>query len=161
MTTEKIETINLLVGTSGSSSTMRENLPVLSLGDEKYKLLTSPGLVLGLAKDDEVKYVANTGEFELLRRGRNVCVQVFHDPGIETIIEELITRVTTQLKGTLDGQSEKFVVFTVPIETGFGDIETVMNDFVAESGICEWYFGNVYGEDGETPLDWWMDEPVK
>ena len=161
MSTKNIETINLLVGVAGSSNTMRENLPVLPLGDNKYKLLTSPGLVLGLAKDDELKYFADTGAFDLLRRGRNVCVQVFHDPGNEAIIEELIMRVTTQLKGSLDGQSEKFVVFTVPIETGFGDIERVMNDFVAESKICEWYFGNVYAEDGETPLDWWMDESVK
>ena len=158
MSTENIETINLLVGELGSSNTMRENLPVLPLGDNKYKLLTSPGLVLGLAKDDELRYYADTGAFDLLKRGRNVCVQVFHDPGHESKIEELITRATVQLHATLDGQSDKFVVFSVPIETGFGDIEDLLNNFVAESGICEWYFGNVYGTDGQTPLDWWMDE---
>lgn len=46
-------------------------------------------------------------------------------------------------------------MFTVPVRAGFERIERVMADAVASHPDCEWYFGNVYAEDGVTQLGWW------
>jgi hypothetical protein len=46
------------------------------------------------------------------------------------------------LGGTFDG-------------TTFSAIEAVFNRFLEEHPESEWYYGNVYADDGVTPLGWW------
>ncbi len=151
-----MDTINLYVGNSSSGERVYENLPVVALGDGKYKLLASPGLVLGVAKDDEIKHFAESGEFELLSRGRNLCIQIYTSQNASKSVDALAARITGELKGTLDGRTDKQVVFSIPVESGFGAVEDILNAFVDQNPDCEWYYGNVYdNEDGETPLNWW------
>lgn len=153
-----MDTINLYAGDAASGEPVYENLPVLPLSDDRYRLLASPGLVMGVTKDDEIQFLPETGDFELLSRGQNLCIQVFlpREPVAE--IETLITRVVHNLAGSHDGQTEQQLVFSVPIETGFAAVEQVLNGYVADNPGCEWYYGNVYDkEDGVTPLNWWCN----
>ena len=41
---------------------------------------------------------------------------------------------------------------TIPMSAGFGAIEEVMAEAVKTFEDFEWYYGNVYEEDGRTPL---------
>lgn len=153
-----MDTINLYAGDAANGEPVYENLPVLSLSDDRYRLLASPGLVMGVAKDDEIRFLPETGDFDLLSRGRNLCIQVFLPQESVAEIETLITRVIHDLAGSHDGQTDRQLVFSVPVETGFAAVEQVLNGYVADNPDCEWYYGNVYdNEDGVTPLNWWLD----
>jgi hypothetical protein len=59
------------------------------------------------------------------------------------------------LGGWLDGRAPNLTVFTIPVSVGFPEVERVLNDFVGQHSGTEWYFANVYDEDGVTPLNWW------
>ncbi len=151
-----MDTINLYVGDSSSGERVFEQLPVHQLGKNEYQLLASPGLVLGLAKDDKIKYLPDSCEFQIIERGRNLCIQLYFPPKSEEYIDSLIQRVRNELNGTIDGMTKKQAVFSIPVEAGFGAVEAMMDEFISKSPDSEWYYGNVYdAEDGETPLGWW------
>jgi hypothetical protein len=45
-------------------------------------------------------------------------------------------------------------VWTIPIAAGFKPIERVMAAAVARAPASDWWYGNVYDENGK-PLLWW------
>ena len=150
------KTIRIYAGDSSDGSPVFEELPVAETDPGVYCLLSSPGLVLGVARGDLIRLDSGDGRFELIRRGGNICIQLYVTPAMEKSVGELITRVTEDLDGTLDGRTPKQVVFSVPSSSGFDAIEKVFNSFTATNRPAEWYFGNVYDErDGVTPLNWW------
>lgn len=125
------------------------------LDSKRYRLIKSPGLVLGLAADDEFE-LAEDGTFRVLTRGKNVCVQVFSRSTIDECQQRLMPDVT-ELGGRLDGKAERELVFTIPVSVGFQRIEDVLNRASADLKDYEWYYGNVYDPvDGVTPLNWWV-----
>lgn len=151
-----MDTINLYVGNTSAGEKVYENLPVLALGDARYRLLVSPGLVLGVAKGDEIKLFEEDGNFVLLSRGRNLCVQLFITETASKEVDALASQMIELLNGTLDIRTDKQAVFSIPLESGFGGVEAVLNAFVDQNPGCEWYYGNVYDNvDGQTPLNWW------
>lgn len=148
--------INLYVGNSSSGERVYENLPVTPLGNNKYKILSSPGLVLGIAKDDEIQYFPDSGEFDLISRGRNLCIQLYLSPNGVKDLEMLTSQIKNELEGTIDGFTKKQAVFSVPVKIGFSKLEKILNQFVQTNPDCKWYYGNVYDiADGVTPLNWW------
>ena len=60
-----------------------------------------------------------------------------------------------KLGGTLDGLDSKVVVYTIPVTAGFEAVEKELNEVVSIFEGAEWYYGNVYDQDGVTPLNWW------
>ena len=50
----------------------------------------------------------------------------------------------------------RVLLFTIPVSATFPVIEATLDDFVAGDPGAEWLFGNVYADDGRTPLDWWV-----
>ena len=65
----------------------------------------------------------------------------------------------SKIGGYLDGESHpggSVLVFTIPVSVGFPAIERVMADVIKQYPESEWYYGNVYAEDGITPLNWWQ-----
>jgi hypothetical protein len=149
-------TIELFAGTKSNGKPVQEEVLVQPLEGEQYKVLQSPGFVLGIAAGDVIKFIpSSSGKFELLSRGGNICIQIFKNSGTRDIKDECI-ELSQPLGGRLDGLSEKQMVLTFPYKDGFQSIEKVMNRFSDNYPDFEWYYGNVYDtEDGETPLNWW------
>ena len=131
---------------------MFEELLVDPMGQDRYRVVASPGLVLGLASGDEIA-VRGDKTFRLLAHGGNVTVQVY---GPHSTVNALAP-VIGALGGWLDGRAPNLTVFTVPVSVGFPKIERALNEFVSNHSGTEWYFGNVYDEDGVTPLNWWAE----
>jgi hypothetical protein len=133
---------------------VEEEVVVEPLGGNRHRLLQSPGLVLGLAAGD-VFEVGERGECRVLERGRNVCIQIFFRADGPSL-EARATEGLAALKGRLDGKTAKELVYTVPVSSGFTEMERVLADLVSRFPGAEWYYGNVYDpNDGVTPLNWW------
>jgi hypothetical protein len=137
---------------------LKEPVHVEDVGEGRFRLLYSPGLVQGMAAGDEFRLLDDDGRFAVLRRAGNLALQVFSSAPMGELRDELAARVG-RLGGTLDGSVERGVVFTVPLAAGFAAIEAVFNQWIAEHPGWEWYYGNVYSTaDGVTPLNWWLPQ---
>jgi hypothetical protein len=146
--------VRLFVGNAASGRPVFEEVRVRPIGENKYLALQSPGLVLGLAADD-VFLMTDAGHFEVLKRGMNLCVQVFSKTMTDRI-EIRVTPLITGMGGRLDGRSHKELVYTVPITAGFKSVEAALAQCADQFDDFEWFYGNVYDpRDGVTPLDWW------
>lgn len=148
--------VRLRVDAWDTSRKAYEDVRVEELGNNRYKLLQSPGLVLGIAADDEFAVAADES-IEVLKRGGNLCVQIFDDSGVSRI-QSRVTGELATIGGRLDGVAGKELVYTVHVDVGFPTIERVLNRIVATFPTAEWVYGNVYDpRDGVTPLNWWLD----
>lgn len=137
---------------------LREPVHAADLGEGMFRLLYTPGMVQGIAADDEFRLIGEDGAFEIIRRGGNLAVQVFSREPVAPQRAELIDRVA-QLGGRLDGAIERGLAFTIPVSVGFAAVEAVFNRWVDEHAGWEWYYGNVYDPaDGVTPLGWWAEQ---
>lgn len=135
----------------------KEPVHAVDLGDGRFRLLYSPGFVLGIAAGDEFRRLDEGGTFEIVRRSGNVAVQVYSRSPVDPAVQE-ITRRVTEIGGVLDGKIERGMVFTVPVKAGFSVIEETFNAIVKDHPEMEWFYGNVYDPaDGVTPLNWWMN----
>ena len=108
-----------------------------------YRLLYSPGLVQGIAAGDEFRLLGDDGAFEVTRRGGNLAIQLFSLDSVAPFREELAAQVRG-LGGTLDGEVERGLAFTVPVSAGFPAVESLFKAWVANHPGWEWCFGNVY-----------------
>jgi hypothetical protein len=147
------EHVELVV--AGAREGYRQPVPVRRLPEGTVELLRSPGLVQGIAAGDVLRIVDPAkGTFEVLSRGGNLCVQLFRAEGIAPVIAWLLGPLRP-LKARLDGSIDRGCVYTIPVSSGFQAIENVLSAMMAQFPDMEWYYGNVYGPDGETPLNWW------
>jgi hypothetical protein len=134
----------------------REPVHATPVRDGVFRLLHSPGFVLGIAAGDEFRLVGEDGVFDVTSRGGNLAVQVFSREPVAPLRAELTARVEA-LGGVLDGAIEHGLVFTIPVSAGFAAVEAMFNSWVAEHADWEWIYGNVYDPaDGVTPLNWWV-----
>lgn len=151
-----IKTILLRVDTAGDGGPAYEEVRVEVEGENRYKLLQSPGLALGIAADDVFVLTADK-RFAVVKRGLNLCIQIFDDSGVEPMRGHVI-RELAAIGGRLDGAAEKELVFTVHVDAGFAVVEDVLNRIIKSFPTAEWFYGNVYDpSDGVTPLNWWLD----
>ncbi|UZN02625.1 hypothetical protein [Cellulomonas sp. S1-8] len=86
----------------------------------------------------------------------NLAIHVFApaDQG-----DDLFRRMSA-LGGRRDGQTPSLTVYTVPVAAGFSAIEAILADFTRSHPSAEWYYGNVYDNDGVTPLRWWETDQI-
>jgi hypothetical protein len=149
-------TLQLYAGESSTGEVVFEEVLAESYGDECYKLLRSPGLVLGIAAGDVFEYEGG-GAFRVLKRSGNLAIQIFveeNPAGVERDAANLLK----PLGARLDGKGPTELVFSVPVQVGFRRIEEALNTVTARSASAEWFFGNVFDpSDGITPLNWWLD----
>jgi hypothetical protein len=132
-----------------------EPVHVEVIGPSRYRMLYSPGFVLGVAAGDEIELLDDAGHFRVLHRGGNVAVQIFSNEPVQPFREELATEVRSRLSGSLDGGIARGLVFTIPLSTGFQAIEELFDNFVRAHPGVEWLYGNVYDPDTGSPLGWW------
>lgn len=149
----KPETIRLLAGHSASGMPAFEELLVEHLRASRYRLLRSPGLVLGLAAGDVVE--VQNGGFRLIDRGMNLCIQIFSDSSLSELQRALDPQLGI-LGGRLDGQTTRVLVYTVPVAAGFQSVERALREIVGKFPGAQWYFGNVYDPTDGRPLNWWL-----
>ena len=141
---------------AGAPDGVTQPVPARKLPDGTFDILFSPGLVQGVAAGDTIRLSdRHKGAFDVVRHGGNVSLQLFRQEGIAPVAQWLLPRLTP-LSGRLDGRVEKGAVFTVPLNVGFQAIEEVLSEAVKEFPDVEWYYGNVYADDGITPLNWWL-----
>jgi Domain of unknown function (DUF4265) len=147
-----VQTLQLLAGSRDDGSPVYEEVRVEPIQDGRYRLMQSPGLVMGLAAGD-VFVAKSGGQFDLETRGGNICVQIFCDQA--DAVEPHATKELASIGGWLDGKAKKELVFTIAASVGFPEIERVLDTLKLVLGV-EWYYGNVYDPiDGVTPLNWW------
>jgi hypothetical protein len=134
-----------------------EILPAEPLGGGRFRLLASPGLVEGLAAEDELELApADPAGYRVLRRGGRLCIWVYvQDPPPEQT-ETRLGRAAATLGGYLDGGNTGLRILTVPVSAGFGPVEAELAAVVAELPGSTWAYGNVYDRgNGDRPLGWW------
>jgi Domain of unknown function (DUF4265) len=151
-------TANFYAG-SANGSPVYDELPVKKLSDDKYELLSSPGLALNLAKGDIVEIFDAQKPARVHRRGGNFCIQIYADQLPDGELETLPEILKSKLNGTLDGVYLGNLAISVPAATGVQNIRDFFDKFTERTGV-QWYFGNVYKNfenvNNETLLDWWM-----
>jgi len=148
-------TVRLLAALKESGQPVYEEVPVEILGDGRYRLLASPGILDGLASGDVFVVDPQSSLYRVKEHGGNLCVQVWY-PGLDLAgrVDTEIVPGVTALGGTLDGREQELSSFTLPLSAGMDAIERLFNDWVDRTEGATWSFGNAYEEDGTTPLPW-------
>ncbi|WP_083294614.1 DUF4265 domain-containing protein [Burkholderia plantarii] len=152
-----MELIEIFAGRTTAGEPVREELPAQAIGDGTYELLASPGVASNIAKGDVIRVLDASGSIEIIRRGGNVCVQTYFSPYLESKDrQEIEANFLTRLTGSVDGESDRNMCFSIPVGIGFSAIGNFFNNLTNKYSQVSWSYGNVYGEDGVTPLNWWI-----
>jgi hypothetical protein len=129
------------------------------LGPKTFRLLFSPGVVEGVARDDVIELSdADPKGFTVVRRSGYLCVWFYFDgAGINRGPDGDRARVAVErFGGVCDGGGNTSLVFSVHVSHGFPAVEALFNDLVAQHPGSSWLYGNVYDSwDDFKPLDWW------
>lgn len=151
---EKISVL-LVAEEDANGGAVCEHVPVSATEEPGcYVLEASPALILNLAAGDTIR-LQERGRFSLVKRGGNVCVQVFRESNLRTV-EAFLTPRMRAIGGRKDVEEAKVIVYTVPVAVGFSRIEAAMASTLESFTDIEWIYGNVYDPvDGVTPLGWW------
>ena len=146
----KVETcwVQLLAGTDSQGMPVLEKLEVKRHEQEgTYELLHSPLFVRDLAAGDVFNCEDdNPASYKVIKRSGKLAVRVFCKDNPE------------ELESTLTPEVEKLdaLVYSVHVNIGFGEIERLFDNAIADTQGSIWYYGNIYDrEDGVTPLNWW------
>ena len=136
----------------GRSDVVEEVL-VEKLGENRYRIASSPGMLEGVAADDVIALdPAVPDGFHLLERGKNICVHLFCDEKRRDEIQAALTQRLGALGGWMDGTMGRTgLCFTIPVDAGFAAIEEAMRGVVGD----EWSYANVYDAATGAPLNWW------
>jgi hypothetical protein len=118
-----------------------ELVPAYHIEDSRYKIAASPGLAPGVAAGDEIELSQESkGGFTVLRRGGNICVQLFLADGTlgdRILLAEQIANRIKPIGGWIDGGMDTdighLLMLTIPLTSNFIPIEKVLasisNDF--------------------------------
>lgn len=159
---ENIERIELpfMAGINPEGEPVFESLEVELVEDseDEVRLVRSPLLTRNLAAGDKLKVInVATAQYELLRRSGNLAIRVFRLHQLQQLQESLTAKIE-KLGGSLDGQTDRALVYSIHFSIGFEAIEEVLSEACRDYPDTVWYYGNVYDpEDGTTPLQWWLD----
>jgi hypothetical protein len=150
------------IGVFDSTPPGSELVPARPLGDDLWELIRSPLYAMQVASGDVVKVLdPESGTFEVMKRGGNVCIQVYlgpreaDDSEATTSIAEAIRRVIEPLGGRIDAVTPGLISCTLSIAVGFPVIESMFNAAASGSVGAQWQFANVYDPVTGEPLGWW------
>lgn len=149
------ELLPLLAGQKPDGELIFEEVEVEALEHtDQYQLLKSPAFCRDLAKGDVILRQAG-GRFETLTRSGQLVVKIFIRSQA-LAIHEFFKLEIASLKGSIDHASDRLLVLSIPITSGFENIEKLMENGLDSVTDCAWFYGNVYDVDGQTPLNWWL-----
>lgn len=142
--------VRLRAGQRSSGEWVYEDVHVTVAADGAFEVEATPRLVLGVAAGDVIR-VDSDGGFTVTRRGGNVAIHVY---GSSAAAEELV-EAFGRLGGRVDASDARLTVLSVPVAAGFAAIEAPLRELCHRLPDVEWHYGNVYADDGVTPLNWW------
>lgn len=147
---------------TGATVPGAEQVPARRISDAEWQLLRSPFYATEVAAGDVVRLTNHdTGEFEIVVRGGNVCVQFYlGESGIDDAeatmrVAMTLARDIEPLGGSMDAQTPGLIAFTIPVNVGFPAIERVFAAAVERHPGAEWQYSNVYDPATGDPLGWW------
>jgi hypothetical protein len=144
--------INLIVeGSEGGTQPVEVDL----ISPNVYRILFSPGFVEDIAAGDVIRVTdKKKGGFEVIEYGGNVSVKI---SDTSRIIEKLpdIDSILSKLNARRDGNLEHVAVWTIPVESGFKDIEASVIEACKLLEDPDWWYGNVYDAQN-NPINWWL-----
>ncbi|WP_412543283.1 DUF4265 domain-containing protein [Longispora sp. K20-0274] len=147
--------VNLVAGHKDTGEPVLEEVLVSRLADGDYRLLVTPGLVLGVAAGDTISVDEESHLHALVARGGNIAVHVYGNAASVLSVADDIRALGGWHDG---GLKEVLTVYTVPYRDGFRALEAILNGLVHSDPAIEWYYGNVYAADEVTPLRWWDED---
>ncbi len=151
-----LQVIELFAGHDPSGKPIVEKIPVIENEDDTLQLVKSPGFVKGLASGDTIRFLKDSGQFEIVKRSGNLAISVFCRGDIEELIDGLVPELE-KLGAELDTETPRMLVFSIHVSCGFKNIENILNDHVGDFSDSAWIYGNVYDPaDGVTLLNWWQ-----
>lgn len=135
-------------------SDMVEEVIAEKIGEDRFRLASSPGMARGLAADDIIVLDTQTpAGYRLIQRGDNVCVHVYCEAEKRAVIQAGLVQTLGQIGGVLDGtMGETGLCFTIPVLATFTAIEGALHRIVGE----EWTYSNVNDIETDAPLNWWL-----
>lgn len=159
METDSRQTVELqlLAGVDAVGKSVMENVEVYALTKKNhFEMIRSPLFLRNLAAGDIFSIDGTKpGLTKVEQRSGRLCIRVFRKENIEEL-ELRITPEVEKLDGSLDIVTEKALVYSLHVNIGFGEIESLFDGFMAQFTDSVWYYGNVYDpNDGITPLSWW------
>ena len=152
--------VQLLAGQRPDGELVFEPVPALAKGENCYQLLLSPVFAKGAAKHDLIP-IKMAGQFVVEKHNGFLCVRVFSRTETK-LLHQSMEKSLLLLKAELDHQNERMLVYSIPVESGFDEIEAVFNTLSKGFEQTQWFYSNVYDpDDGQTPLNWWHDYLAK
>lgn len=137
-----------------------ELVPARRTSDDEWELLASPLYAMGVAAGDRIRALDNTGGFEILARGGNVCVQLYLDEGASADstrqVADALARDLAPLGGRVDGLTPGLISFTIPVSGGLAAIEAAFAAAEARYAVAQWQYFNGYDLVTGEPLGWWV-----
>lgn len=165
-----LQVLELIAGYNPEGQAIVEKIPVRVLEHEgaenlteqeqaklgQFQLVKSPAFIKGLASGDCINYLAEERDYQLVERSGNLCIRVFCRGDIANLSDALSPQLE-KLGAEHDTETERMLIFSAHVSLGFSAIEAILNDHIGEESDSIWMYGNVYKEDGQTPLNWWQD----
>jgi hypothetical protein len=133
-----------------------ETLEVERESLHRIRLRHSPAWISGIARGDVLELDATelAGFRVVSRAGFVACVVVFASEEQRGEAEFSTLQDVLRLGGVCEGGPGRSLVFSLPVAATFTKIEGFLNNVCAANPDATWYFGNVYGTDGQV-LNWW------
>ncbi|MGQ9424756.1 DUF4265 domain-containing protein [Gilvimarinus sp. F26214L] len=154
---QSLQELELLAGYDPEGKPVAERLQVKVNEDGNYQLVRSPAFVRGLASGDIIKLDSDSQQFEIVQHSGNLAICIYSRENA-TRLSEALTPQLEKLGGHLDLETERMLVYSIHVSIGFKNIEELLNQHVTAESQSVWQYGNVYDpEDGQTPLNWWLD----
>jgi Domain of unknown function (DUF4265) len=149
--------INVYAGSSAGKP-VYEELPAVEVMPSTYRLLSSPGLALNMAKNDLIAIPVHDQPAQVLERGGNFCIHIYADAISSEEHSALEQDVERVLGGSVDGIFEGNMSISVPATAGMERIREFFDTFTERTGK-QWFYANIYKNfediDDETLLNWW------
>jgi hypothetical protein len=136
--------VTLLAELTSTGEPLYETLPATALGDERFELRGSPGLVLGCAAGDVIRR-AEDGRCTVERQGPNYCIQMFRG---DAFSEESLRRLSESeavrhAGGLLEAPPTRgFAVLTVPRRADIPAVESALDTWAESDQEIHWWYGN-------------------
>lgn len=139
-----------------------EQVPARRHPSGAWELLKSPLYATELAAGDLIKIQqVESGLFELIARGGNVCVQFYLDQeqadssDSTERVERWLKQELRNIDGRVDGTTPGLITCTIPVSVGFAAIERTFSKAEANFLGSQWQYANIYDPITEEPIGWW------
>lgn len=163
--TQQMAHDHVRMAVTGATRPGVEHVPARRISPNEWKLVRSPLYAMGAASGDVIRVTNHdTGEFEVVQRGGNVCVQFYlaesdaDDAEATERVAKAVERDIEPLGGSIDAHTPGLIAFTIPVDGGFPAIESVFAAASEQYRGAEWQYSNVYNPETGVPLGWWEQQ---